>query len=72
MQSLLSLLIWLPILGGASILVVGNNRSDLARWMSIAVSIIVFALSLNLWVGFDTSTQAVSYTHLTLPTIYSV
>ena len=61
MQSLLSLLIWLPILGGASILFIGNNRSDLARWVSIAVSIIVFALSLNLWVGFDTSTQDMQF-----------
>ena len=61
MQSLLSLLIWLPILGGASILFIGNNRSDLARWVSIAASIIVFALSLNLWVGFDTSTQDMQF-----------
>ena len=56
MESLLSLLIWLPIVGGISVLVIGNNRSDLARWLSVAVSIIVFALSLNLWAGFDTST----------------
>ena len=61
MESLLSLLIWLPIVGGISVLVIGNNRSDLARWVSVAVSIIVFALSLNLWNGFDTSTQGMQF-----------
>ena len=60
-RSLLSLLIWLPILGGISVLVIGNNRSDLARWVSVAVSIIVFALSLNLWAGFDTSTHVMQF-----------
>ena len=61
MESLLSLLIWLPIVGGISVLVIGNNRSDLARWVSVAVSIIVFSLSLNLWNGFDTSTQGMQF-----------
>ena len=61
MESLLSLLIWLPILGGISVLVIGNNRSDLARWVSVAVSIIVFALSLNLWTGFDASTHGMQF-----------
>ena len=66
MESLLSLLIWLPIVGGISVLVIGNNRSDLARWLSVAVSIIVFALSLNLWIGFDTSTHVMQFVENTV------
>ncbi len=61
MESLLSLLIWLPIVGAVSVLVIGNNRSDLARWVSVVVSLVVFALSLNLWAGFDPSTQGMQF-----------
>ena len=61
MESLLSLLIWLPIVGAISVLVIGNNRSDLARWVSVVVSLAVFALSLNLWAGFDHSTQGMQF-----------
>ncbi|MDP7437531.1 MAG: NADH-quinone oxidoreductase subunit M, partial [Candidatus Marinimicrobia bacterium] len=61
MESLLSLLIWLPIVGAISVLVIGNNRSDLARWVSVVVSLVVFVLSLNLWAGFDPSTQGMQF-----------
>ena len=66
MESILSLLIWLPIVGGISVLAIGNSRSNLARWASIAVSIIVFALSLNLWTGFDTSNQGMQFVENTV------
>ena len=91
MDSLLSILIWLPILGGGSVLLIGNDRGYLAKWTSAVISVLVFILSLNLFLDFDTSTSAmqfvekaswisqfnifyhlgvdaVSYTHLTLPT----
>ncbi len=61
MESLLSLLIWLPIVGAVAVLVIGNNRSDLARWVSVVVSLVVFALSLNLWAGFDPSIQGMQF-----------
>ena len=32
---LLSLLIWLPILGGVFTLMAGNKRPDLARWIAL-------------------------------------
>ena len=35
MDSLLSILIWLPILGGGSVLLIGNNRGLLAKWASV-------------------------------------
>lgn len=50
---LLSLLIWLPILGGVACLAVGNDRPQLARQIALAFSVLVFALSIPLFTGFD-------------------
>ncbi|KLJ01364.1 NADH-quinone oxidoreductase subunit M [Luteimonas sp. FCS-9] len=50
---LLSLLIWLPILGGACVLALGDRRADAVRWVSLAIAIVVFALSIPLFTGFD-------------------
>ena len=48
---LLSILIWLPILGGALILAVRNAQA--ARWASLAVALLTFLLSLGLLAGYD-------------------
>jgi len=61
MESLLSILIWLPVLGGGLVLAIGNNRSESAKWAAVAISVVVFALSLTLWTGFDTSTSAMQF-----------
>jgi len=50
---LLSLLIWLPILGGLAVLGLGTERAKLARWVSLGVAVLVFLLSLPLFTGFD-------------------
>ena len=61
MDSLLSILIWLPILGGGSVLLIGNDRGYLAKWTSAVISVLVFILSLNLFLDFDTSTSAMQF-----------
>ncbi len=61
MDSLLSILIWLPILGAGSVLLIGNNRAQLARWISVGISILVFILSINLFLDFDTSTSSMQF-----------
>ncbi|MCS5591018.1 MAG: NADH-quinone oxidoreductase subunit M [Gammaproteobacteria bacterium] len=61
MESLLSILIWLPVLGGGLVLAIGNKRSEIAKWASVVISVVVFALSLTLWTGFDTSTSAMQF-----------
>ena len=61
MDSLLSILIWLPILGAGSVLLIGNNRSEIARWVSVGISVLVFALSINLYLDFDTSTASMQF-----------
>jgi NADH-quinone oxidoreductase subunit M len=50
---LLSVLIWLPILGGAAVLALGNGRAQAARWLSLAVALATLVLSLLLFTGFD-------------------
>ncbi|MBA1148553.1 NADH-quinone oxidoreductase subunit M [Ectothiorhodospiraceae bacterium WFHF3C12] len=58
---ILSLLIWLPIAGGVAVLVAGDGAPRLMRWLALVVSVVVFALSLSLWTGFDTSTAAMQF-----------
>ncbi len=41
-NSLLSLLIWLPIFGGALVIFLGNQRANTARWVSVTISILVY------------------------------
>ena len=50
---LLSLLIWLPNLRGACVLALGERRPDAARWVSLAVALLVFVVSIPLFTGFD-------------------
>ena len=50
---LLSLLIWLPILGGGLVLALGNGRPNAARWLGLAIAVATFVLSIPLFTGFD-------------------
>lgn len=62
---LLSIVIWLPIIGGLLVLAVstsGNNM--LVRQISLAVSIITFLMSILLYTGFDNTTYAMQFTEL--------
>jgi len=59
---ILSLLIWLPILGGLAVIAVGDNRAQLARLLALVVSAATFVLSIMLFTGFDTSTAAMQFT----------
>lgn len=55
---LLSLLIWLPILGGIWVLLAGEQ---LARPIALLVSLFIFVLSLPLFFEFDTTTAAMQF-----------
>ena len=50
---LLSLLIWLPILGGAALLLLGNGRPQVARWAGLAIALATLVLSVPLFTAFD-------------------
>jgi len=59
---LLSLCIWLPIVGGLWVIFAGARGSDRgARRNALAVSLITFALSLLLYRDFDASTAAMQF-----------
>ena len=50
---LLSLLIWLPILGGVLTLMAGNARPQAARWIALATAFATLLASLALFAGID-------------------
>ncbi len=58
---LLSLLIWLPILGGGAVVALGNGRAGAARWLSLAIALLVFALSIPLYTGFDATATTMQF-----------
>jgi NADH-quinone oxidoreductase subunit M len=56
---LLSLLIWLPIVGGLLLLAVGERAA--VRPLALLVSILTFLASLLLYTGFDATTAAMQF-----------
>lgn len=61
-EMLLSILIWLPIFGGAGVLYFSKaEQAGTARWLSLAISILVLLLSIPLWTGFDRTTAAMQF-----------
>ncbi len=58
---LLTLTIWLPILGGVAVLASGDRDSSLSKWLALGVSVLTFVVSLGLWIGFDTTTAQMQF-----------
>ena len=58
---LLSLLIWLPILGGVFTLLAGNARPQAARWIALAFALATFLLSIPLFTSFDWASPAMQF-----------
>ena len=57
---LLSLVIWLPIIGGLLVLAAGKN-DVLVRWLALVFSSLTFLVSLPLYTGFDSSTYKMQF-----------
>ena len=60
---LLSLAITLPIIGAVLLMFVPNrdgSKDGLVRNLALGVSLVVFAVTLALWAGFDPSADAAS------------
>ncbi len=63
---LLSLAIWVPILGGLLVLATGSDRNaPLARVLAFAVAVAGFVVTIPLYTGFDTTTSAMQFVELT-------
>ena len=58
---LLSLLVWLPILGGALCLLLGNERPQAARWVGLVTALAALVLSVPLLTGFDMGSAAMQF-----------
>ncbi len=62
---LLSLAIWVPILGGLMVLATGSDRNaPLARMLALAVAVAGFVVTVPLYTGFDTTTSAMQFVEL--------
>jgi NADH-quinone oxidoreductase subunit M len=59
---LLSMVVWIPILGGVWVLLAsGARNAPAARMIALVVSLVTFVVSLPLWGQFDTSTYAMQF-----------
>jgi len=59
---LLSLIVWLPILGGVAVLLSGDKGDAKGvRVLSLVIAIATFVLSLGLYADFDSSTSAMQF-----------
>ncbi len=67
LQHLLSILIWLPIVGGALLIAIGDDndvasrRAGLMRTAALAVSVATFLVSVVLYVGFDNAATGMQF-----------
>ncbi|CAG0948531.1 MAG: NADH-quinone oxidoreductase subunit M [Rhodocyclales bacterium] len=62
---LLSLAIWLPVIGGLLVLATGADRNaGLARPLALAVAVAGFLVTLPLYAGFDTQTSAMQFVEM--------
>ncbi|KFN44725.1 NADH-quinone oxidoreductase subunit M [Arenimonas oryziterrae] len=69
---LLTLLIWLPILGGAATLFFGDQRAAQAKSFALLIAIASFALCLPLFTGLDTSVPTMQFaeSHAWIPSFH--
>jgi NADH-quinone oxidoreductase subunit M len=58
---LLSLLVWLPVLGGIGVLVAGRDDAARARWFALGVAALVFGLAVGLWVAFEAGVAGMQF-----------
>lgn len=58
---ILSVLIWLPIVGGLVVLALGERARAASRWVALLTSIVTFAISIPLFTQFDTTTAAMQF-----------
>ena len=61
-QSLLSLVIWVPIVAGVIVLATGSDRNaPLARWLALAGALLGFLVAIPLATGFDTGRHGMQF-----------
>lgn len=58
---ILSVLIWLPIVGGIVLLALGDRGITAGRWVALATTTATFLISTLLYTNFDTTTAAMQF-----------
>ena len=58
---ILSLTVWLPIIGGFMVMASGDREVNATRWTALIISILTFVVSLPLWFAFDSSTAEMQF-----------
>ena len=58
---ILSLTIWLPIIGGFMVLASGDREVSATKWTALVVAVLTFIVSLPLWFAFDSSTAQMQF-----------
>ncbi len=58
---LLSLAIWLPIVGGIIVLFAGDKSANGARKLGLLFTVLTFAVTIPLYTGFDSSTYMMQF-----------
>jgi len=58
---LLSILIWLPILGSIGVIMAGAQRPAMAKGLALVIAVATFVLGLPLFFAFDTTTAAMQF-----------
>ena len=62
-QHMLSLVIWVPIVGGLLVFATGGDRNAVAaRWLSLFIAVATLALSIPLYTHFDATTATMQFT----------
>ena len=62
---LLSLAVWVPILGALPVFALGAERRGMVRWLSLFVALAGFAVTLPLYTGFDTAQAGMQFVEQT-------
>jgi NADH-quinone oxidoreductase subunit M len=58
---ILSVLIWLPVVGGLVMLALGERAIALGRWVALITTAVTFGISTLLWSNFDTTTAQMQF-----------
>jgi len=62
---ILSLTIWLPIIGGLLVLASGDKAANATRWTALIIAILTFIVSLPLYSSFDPTTAQMQFVERT-------
>ncbi|MGD8907699.1 MAG: NADH-quinone oxidoreductase subunit M [Chromatiales bacterium] len=58
---ILTLTIWLPIIGGLMVLASGDREPSATKWTALVVAVLTFIVSLPLWFTFDSATAQMQF-----------